>query len=254
MMEEQTRRNWLMTIGQATVGLSVAGSLPCYSADAVALPPGVYLPSKDHLSHALMNTERYHPIPAGCPTDYVRPADATSPPLYFSAPEFRLVSRLAQLLLGNVSDESAPQEVARWVDLCASSAAGVREALANLPPLHRTLATAYFGSPEEIRHQHGTDPGKVCREGLKWLEASAREQYAKDFLSLGEEQQVSLLRSISDEGSRQTAGNAGSKLFTYLKAETIRGYYTSRAGLQELDYKGNSYYARSPGCSSQRPL
>jgi len=253
-MDEQTRRSWLVTIGQATISLSVAKCVQCYSADAVALPPGVYLPSQDHLGHALMNTERYHPIPPGCPTDYVRPADANSHPLYFSAPEFRLVSRLVQLLLGNVSDEGAPHEVARWVDLCASSAAGSREALANLQPLHRTLATAYFGSPEDIRHQHGTDPGNMCREGLKWLQASAREQYSKDFLSLGEEQQVSLLRSISDEVPSRLAGDAGSKLFAYLKSETIRGYYTSRAGLQELDYKGNSYYARSPGCSSQRPL
>ena len=253
-MEEQTRRSWLITIGQATVGLGVAGWLPCYSADAVDLPPGIYLPSKDHLSHALMNTERYHPIPPGCPTDYVRPADASAHPLFFSEPEFRVVIRLVELLLGNVSDEGTPQEVARWVDLCASSAAAAREALANVQPLHRTLATAYFGSPEEIRHQHGTDPGKVCREGLKWLQASARDRYSKDFLSLGEEQQVTLLHSIGDEAPRQTAANAGSKLFKYLKSETIRGYYTSRAGLQELDYKGNSYYARSPGCSSQRPL
>jgi Gluconate 2-dehydrogenase subunit 3 len=250
-MEEQTRRNWLITIGQATVGLSVAGWLPCYSADAVTLPPGVYLPSKDHLSHALMNAERYHPIPPGCPTDYVRPADASSHPLFFSEPEFREISRLVHLLLGNVSDESAPQEVARWVDLCASSATAVREALANLQPLHRTLATAYFGSTEEVRHQHGTDLGNVCREGLNWLQASAREQYSTDFLSLGEEQQLSLLRSISDEVSGQTPANAGNRFFNYLKSETIRGYYTSRAGLQELDYKGNSYYARSPGCNSQ---
>ena len=69
-MEEQTRRSWLITIGQATVGLGVAGWLPCYSADAVDLPPGIYLPSKDHLSHALMNTERYHPIPPGYPTGF----------------------------------------------------------------------------------------------------------------------------------------------------------------------------------------
>lgn len=250
MMEEQTRRSWFVTIGQATIGLGVAGGLPCYSADAVALPPGVYLPSKDHLSHALMNTERYHPIPAECPTDYVRPADASAHPLFFSEAEFRVLSRLVQLLLGNVSDEGTPQEVARWVDLRVSGAADVGEALARLEPLHRTLANAYFGSPEAIRPQQGADPGKVCRDGLKWIRASARERYSKDFLSLGEEQQIALLHSLSDEVPRQTAANAGSKLFNYLKSETIRGYYTSRAGLQELDFKGNSYYARSPGCRS----
>lgn len=251
MMEKQTRRTWLITIGQATVSLSVAGSLPFYSADAVALPPGVYLPSKGHLSHALASSERYHPIPPGCPTDYVRPADAASHPLFFSESELRVLNRLVQLLLGNVPDEETPQEVARWVDLRVSSAAGIRDASTHLQPLHRSLANAYFGSPEELRHEQEADPGKVCREGLKWIQASAREQYSKDFLSLREEQQMLLLRSISDEVPSQLAVDAGNKLFTYLKSETIRGYYTSQAGLQELDFKGNSYYARSPGCNSQ---
>ena len=36
--------------------------------------------------------------------------------------------------------------------------------------------------------------------------------------------------------------------FTFLKAEAIRAYYTSRHGLRELNYKGNWYYAASPGC------
>ena len=30
--------------------------------------------------------------------------------------------------------------------------------------------------------------------------------------------------------------------------EAIRGYYTSAAGIAELDYKGNTYYPDCPGC------
>jgi hypothetical protein len=245
----QTRRNWFVTIGEVTVGLSAAGSLPCYSADAVDLPPGVYLPSKDDLSHALMNSERYHPIPPGCPTDYVRPADAASHPLFFSEAEFKLVTRLIELLLGKVSDQDTPQEVPRWVDLRVSSAAGVRQALEGLQPLYRTLASAYFGSPEASRYPEA-DLGQLCRQGLKWIEESAHEQYSKYFLSLGDDQQVALLHSISDEVPRQAPSNAGSQLFKYLKSETVRGYYTSRTGLRELDFKGNAYYAQSPGCTN----
>jgi hypothetical protein len=34
-----------------------------------------------------------------------------------------------------------------------------------------------------------------------------------------------------------------------LKPECIRGFYTSRLGMKELDYTGNSFYGQSPGCS-----
>jgi len=29
------------------------------------------------------------------------------------------------------------------------------------------------------------------------------------------------------------------------------GFYTSKEGLKELDYKGNSFYSVSPGCDHQ---
>jgi hypothetical protein len=38
------------------------------------------------------------------------------------------------------------------------------------------------------------------------------------------------------------------EFFKLLKAEIIRGFYTSQAGLKEVDYKGNGFYAKSPGC------
>jgi len=34
----------------------------------------------------------------------------------------------------------------------------------------------------------------------------------------------------------------------WLKRRAIEGFYTSQAGLKELDYKGNSFYSVSPGC------
>jgi hypothetical protein len=34
----------------------------------------------------------------------------------------------------------------------------------------------------------------------------------------------------------------------------IRGFYTSRLGLKELDYKGNAFYAESPSCPNKEHL
>jgi hypothetical protein len=54
---------------------------------------------------------------------------------------------------------------------------------------------------------------------------------------------------VSDERADRQSENAGTRLFDFLKFEIIKGFYTSQVGLKELDYKGNAFYARSPGCS-----
>ena len=42
--------------------------------------------------------------------------------------------------------------------------------------------------------------------------------------------------------------NANDPFIAWMKRRTLDGFYTSRQGLQELDYKGNAFYAQSPGC------
>jgi hypothetical protein len=247
-MIDQTRRGWLITISQAAAGLGAAEKIMAGAVDAPTLPPGVYQGSPDHLSHALMSADRYHPIPPGCPTDYVRPTNGAFEPQFFSKAEFTVIRRLTELLLGEIpGDSGAFEEIAEWVDLRVSTAGGVRAAAARLDPLYRTLAVAYFGSAR-VERVATENPGETSREGLDWILAAAHTTYAKEFISLTGEQQTAILRSISDERSDPQIESPGTRFFAFMKAETIRGFYTSRAGLKELDFKGNAFYARSPGC------
>jgi hypothetical protein len=247
-MDEQTRRSWLVTVGTTATALGIART--DLSKPDAALPPGVYQPSTDHLSHALMSSGKYHAIPPGCPTDYVLPHSGSTKLLFFSADEFRLIQRLTELLLGEESNDAhhVSLEVAEWIDLRVSSSDGVRDATAQLDPSYREVAAAYFG-PSHEDHSTPGDPRKICREGFEWLSSAARAKYAEDFLLLEQDQQIALLRSVSDERADRHSENAGTRLFDFLKSETIKGFYTSQVGLKELDYKGNAFYARSPGCS-----
>jgi hypothetical protein len=201
---------------------------------APALPPGVYQASSDHLSHALMNAGRYHPVAAGCPTEYVVARSGPYEPLFFSKAEFAVIRRLTELLLG-----VEPDETAEWIDLKVYSAAGVRAAAGRLEPLHRALAVAYYGA-ERVEKLATEDPAQICRAGLKWLGQ-------REFMTLGTNEQVALLHAMSEERADKTETD-GTRLFTFLKAEAIRGFYTSQAGLKEIDFKGNAFHARSPGC------
>jgi gluconate 2-dehydrogenase subunit 3-like protein len=249
-MSDQTRRSWMVTISQTAVGLGLSGRLQAAVPHEFNLPPGLYEPSSNHLGHALMSAEPFHPMPPGCPTDYVRPRTGPFTSLFFTASEFALVRRLTDLLIGEVSG-GVSQELAEWIDLRVSNAGAAREAALRLHPLHRELAVAYYGAAR-VEELETSDPATACREGLVWINDAATKQHSKKFLLLDTEQQLAILDAVSDERPDTQTHNPGTRVFDFLKAETIKGFYTSRAGLKELDYKGNAFYARSPGCQQKR--
>ena len=248
-----TRRDWMVSLGTATAGLSLTGFSDAEVTDATQLPLGLYGPSTDHLGHAL-SSGRFHPMTPGCPTDYVQPQTGPFEPRFFSAAEFDAIRRVVQLLLGEddrPSDETSGviEEVAEWIDLVVYSAPALQLARARMDALHETLAAAYNGTTEVDR----SDLQKIFREGLKSLDEAARQRHkATNFVALKVDDQVAILNEISDTRLDKAVANPGTHFFQVIKAETIRGFYTSQIGLKELDYKGNAFYVRSPGCSTWR--
>jgi Gluconate 2-dehydrogenase subunit 3 len=129
-----------------------------------------------------------------------------------------------------------------------ASAPAVRQLAQSLPPDQRAVAVAYFGSEDPVRELETFEPERICRQGFAWLDEELRRRFAKDFLDAEAAAQLEIVQAISDARDDKSATNAGTRLFAFLKAEAIRGFYTSRIGLNELDYKGNSFYGQPPGC------
>lgn len=250
MSAPATRRTVLIAIGQAAMSAGVARAFPEGTAAPFQLPPGVYLPASDHLSHALASSERYHPIPPGCPTDYVRPRTGAYAPLFYSASEFRVMSRLVELMLGEAAskdENDTCQEIAEWIDVRLAGAAAVRQAARGINTQFRALAIADLGL-DRVNETETAVPETICGEGFAWLANAAASDGHDGFLALPSDRQTAILMSVSDMRPDSKNGNAGTRFFSWLKPEVIRGFYTSQAGLRELDFKGNSFYARSPGC------
>jgi hypothetical protein len=263
-----TRRQWLLRLGHTVVLTGFSGVAGELAADALtaqeaagspgqALPPGLYLPNNDHLTHALMSDDPFHPVPPGSATDYIRPRTGPFVPQFFSADQFAVVRRLVELFLGNAEGpksgaetKGAPiaDEVAEWIDLIVFNAESVREAVRRLAPEHRVLADHYRG-PEAMRELETADPQKAWRDGLEWLAEESQNRFGKSFLSLAESEQLDVLIATSDDRADKAAEDAGTRLFALLKTQTLDGFYTSRLGLTELDYKGNTYHAECPGCT-----
>src|SRR5262249_18131547 len=150
---------------------------------------------------------------------------------------------------GLSSDDSRIyQEVAEWIELVVASAAGTRAAAQRLTPEHRSLAVAYFGDSAPVRQLETFEPEQICKEGLAWFSQESRRHYEKEFLATEPSTQIELVRLVSDVREDRSAINPGTRLYDFLKAECTRGFYTSRTGLKELRYAGNSFYGQPPGC------
>jgi hypothetical protein len=254
--DDLSRRQWLLRLGEMVVLAGVSGLVPESAAAlagagqgaspaASALPPGLYDASPEHLVHALSSGSKKWSPPPGSETEYVQPNSLPFQPQFFSAEEFRVVSRFVEIVLGN-ADASALAQAAQWFDQWLHSAAGVRAAAQHLDPLHRLLAVAVNGE-ESVRDLETADPQSVARAGLAALRDLSRQAHGQEFLQLTPVQQIDLLTST---GTAQS-GNLLRKFFEIARAQAIRGYYTSATGLEELDYKGNAYYGDGPGCEAK---
>ena len=225
-----TRRQWFLEVGGGVILAGWSGA----DLEAAELPPGVFEASREHLGHALAG----HTLAAGGETELVQIGGAGYRPAFFTADKFRIIRRLVALMLGE-PESAVVDEIAQWIDLTIAESSGVRDLARALSPAHRTLAMHYYGSGS-VRRLEEFDAQKVARDGLEWLAA-------RNFDGLPEPEQIRILKSISDD-RLNSEKDAGTEFFTYLKGRVIQGFYTSRAGLDELGYRGNGFYASPPGC------
>jgi hypothetical protein len=145
----------------------------------------------------------------------VRPATYT--PRFFSADEYATVERLAALI---IPSDGSP---------------GAQEA----------------GASEFIDFMVSSDPGVQYRfrYGLTWLDACARRNHGGTFRSLDAPQQEELLGRLAYRDRYRAGEDEGRAFFKLVREYTLMGFYTSKVGLQQLDYPGlRSHYPSLPGC------
>jgi hypothetical protein len=104
--DDLTRRAWLLRLGELTTLAGVAGLVPDLATamtlvaqeTAAGLPPGLYEPSMEHLTHVLATRDA--------------PATPRGAPLFFSRHELDVVTRLVGILLGDVDAGRLPLPIA----------------------------------------------------------------------------------------------------------------------------------------------
>ncbi len=138
-------------------------------------------------------------------------------PQFFSPEEYKTVERLAELIIPN---DGKP---------------GAREA----------------GVSEFIDFMVASDPEVQSRfrYGLGWINAHGLQLYGRPFRELSAEQQNEILEHLAYKERYRAGEEDGRAFFKLVRDYTVMGFYTSRIGLEQLDFPGlKTSYAEMPGC------
>ena len=86
--------------------------------------------------------------------------------------------------------------------------------------------------------------------GLLWLDGFCTDRYEKTFLECSAEQQKVVLELIAyrKNGEKDPALGQGVAFFALLRRMTCDGFYTSKIGIADLQYIGNTTLREFPGC------
>ena len=164
--------------------------------------------------------------------------DETAEPLWFKAHEWETVVRLADMILpeDEVSPSAAEVGVPEFIDLMCSHSERLRQTFSS---------------------------------GLLWLDAHTRREHGSRFVECTPEQQAAVLDLLAEHGTEpdprsyegpeesvEYAGffdygleapsdlRPGASFFGWIRRLAMDGYYTSREGIRDVGYRGNSYKRR----------
>lgn len=147
----------------------------------------------------------------------VQPRPTHYRPQYFTAAEYQALEVLTELIIPRDESPGAKEAgVSEFIDFMAAH------------------------GEKEIQ--------EPMRTGLAWLDEKAQKTHGRDFVSLAAEKQTAILKTIAYKNTFVPEDSPGQTFFRLLRRYTVMGYYTSRIGLEELDYPGLKLYSHSPAC------
>ncbi len=86
--------------------------------------------------------------------------------------------------------------------------------------------------------------------GLVWLDSFCADRYAKPFMECTPEQRTEVLDLIAyrKNAKKDASLSQGVAFFAFLRKMTCDGFYTSKIGIADLQYIGNTSLREFPGC------
>ena len=173
----------------------------------------------------------HHHAPAAAPAH--RPQHYT--PQFFNAADYATVATLAELILPRTP--AAAHTAAKPHAAVTGAEAGATDA----------------GVAEFIDFMVAHDPTlqPVFRQGLVWMNTASTPQ---TFAALAPAQQGALLERLAYKRNFRPDEKPGQEFFAVMRRYTVMGFYTTRLGLEALDFPGLRFYAESPSVPNDGSL
>ncbi len=146
-------------------------------------------------------------------------AGATAPfvPKFFTATEFRLVRVLADIVI---------------------------------PKDDRSGSASDAGVPEFMDFMMIDQPARqvAVRGGLAWLDVECQKRFDKTFLNCAEAERTAVLDDVAWPSRAKPEFAHGVAFFSNFRDLTASGFWTTRMGIDDLQFIGNRSVARWNGC------
>src|SRR5687768_710566 len=138
-------------------------------------------------------------------------------PKFFTATEFTLVATLADIII---------------------------------PKDERSGSAGDAGVPEFMDFMMIDQPARqvAMRGGLAWLDHECQQRFDKVFMDCTEVQRTTVLDDIAWPAKAKPEHAHGVAFFTSFRDLTAAGFWTTRIGIDDLQYMGNRSVARWNGC------
>jgi len=121
-----------------------------------------------------------------------------------------------------------------------------------IPKDEKSGGAVEAGAPEFIDLLTSENPEYQLKlgGGLFWLDAACTDRYDKVFMQCTPEQKKEILDLIAyRKNAKKDPGlSQGVAFFAFLRNLTTDGFYTSKIGIADLQYIGNTALPEFPGC------
>ncbi len=119
-----------------------------------------------------------------------------------------------------------------------------------IPRDERSGSATEAGVPEFMDFMMTDRPdGQVpMRGGLAWLDNECYERTGKTFLTSTEAERTAILDDIAWPKKARVEMSQGVAFFTMFRDMTASGFWTSKMGITDLNYQGNTFVAEWKGC------
>jgi hypothetical protein len=121
-----------------------------------------------------------------------------------------------------------------------------------IPKDEKSAGAVEAGAPEFIDLLTSENPEYQLKlgGGLFWLDGFCTDRYGSIFLECKPEQQKDVLDLIAfrKNAKQDAALSQGVAFFAFLRRLTCDGFYTSKIGMADLQYMGNTSLHEFPGC------